>query len=167
MTVLLPPAFEMLTDLGTVTVCRLDAAIDYAAAVSASDNAALREIAAPPPVLQTKPIHQFRAFGCSDWYDGYPDTTITGPYETRTLVSAADCAALREVVEGAAAADEFLDSPEAIYRLARMARAALKTAEAALADIGDSDREPGDDLAWCERRAAQALPAVRAALGQK
>lgn len=46
-------------------------------------------------------------------------------------------------------------------------RSALKIAEAALADIGDSDRDPGDDLAWCERRAAQALPAVRAALGQK
>jgi hypothetical protein len=45
-------------------------------------------------------------------------------------------------------------------------RNALKTAEAALADIGDADREPGDDLAWCERRAAQALPAVRAALEQ-
>jgi hypothetical protein len=43
-------------------------------------------------------------------------------------------------------------------------RSALKTAEAALADIGDATREPGDDLAWCERRAAQALPAVRAAL---
>ena len=46
-------------------------------------------------------------------------------------------------------------------------RSALKIAEAALADIGDADREPGDDLAWCERRAAQALPAVRAALEQK
>jgi hypothetical protein len=43
-------------------------------------------------------------------------------------------------------------------------RSALKIAEAALADIGDATREPGDDLAWCERRAAQALPAVRAAL---
>lgn len=41
---------------------------------------------------------------------------------------------------------------------------ALASAEAALADIGDADREPGDDLAWCEARAAQALPAVRAAL---
>jgi len=40
-------------------------------------------------------------------------------------VSAADNVALREIVEGAAAADEFLDSPEAIYRLAKMARAAL------------------------------------------
>jgi hypothetical protein len=79
-------------------------------------------------------------------------------------VSTADCAALLKVVEGAAAADEFLENPEAIYRLAKMARAALKTAEAALSDIGDSDREPGDDLAWCEARAAQALPAVRAAL---
>jgi len=41
---------------------------------------------------------------------------------------------------------------------------ALILAEAALADIGDADREPGDDVAWCEARAAQALPAVRAAL---
>lgn len=46
-------------------------------------------------------------------------------------------------------------------------RAALVTAEAALSDIGDADREPGDDLAWCEARAAQALPAVRAALQQE
>ena len=75
MTVPLPPAFEMMADLGTVTVCRLDVAIDYAAAVSAADNAALREI-----------------------------------------------------VESTAAADEFLDSPEAIFRLARMARSALKEA---------------------------------------
>jgi len=45
--------------------------------------------------------------------------------EYAAAVSAADNAALREVVEGAAAADEFLENPEAIYRLARMARAAL------------------------------------------
>lgn len=43
-------------------------------------------------------------------------------------------------------------------------RHALSAAEAALADIGDADREPGDDLAWCEKRAAEALPCVRAAL---
>ena len=43
MTVPLPQSFEMMADLGTVTVCRMDAAIDYAAAVSAADNAALRE----------------------------------------------------------------------------------------------------------------------------
>lgn len=41
---------------------------------------------------------------------------------------------------------------------------ALKHAEAALADIGDADREPGDDLAWCETRAAEALPRIRAAI---
>lgn len=41
---------------------------------------------------------------------------------------------------------------------------ALETAEAALADIGDADREPGDDVAWCESRAAQALPEVRQAI---
>lgn len=44
---------------------------------------------------------------------------------------------------------------------------ALTVAEAALADIGDADREPGDDLAWCEARAARALPAVRALLPAK
>lgn len=42
--------------------------------------------------------------------------------------------------------------------------AALAIAEAALADIGDADREPGDDVAWCESRAAEALPAVRAVM---
>lgn len=41
---------------------------------------------------------------------------------------------------------------------------ALLKAEAALADIGDADREPGDDLAWCEERAAKDLPEVRSAL---
>ena len=44
------------------------------------------------------------------------------------------------------------------------AQAALEIAEAALADIGDADREPGDDVAWCEARAAKALPMVRAAI---
>ena len=43
-------------------------------------------------------------------------------------------------------------------------RAALVLAEAALSDIGDADREPSDDLAWCEARAAKDLPAIRAAL---
>lgn len=43
---------------------------------------------------------------------------------------------------------------------------ALRSAEAALADIGDADREHGDDVAWCERRAAEALPAVRAAIAK-
>ena len=41
---------------------------------------------------------------------------------------------------------------------------ALRIAEAALSDIGDADREPGDDVAWCEARAAGAIPQVRAAI---
>ena len=41
---------------------------------------------------------------------------------------------------------------------------ALELAEAGLSDIGDADREPGDDLAWCERRAAGPLPVIRAAI---
>jgi hypothetical protein len=43
---------------------------------------------------------------------------------------------------------------------------ALELAEAALADIGDAEREPGDDLAWAEARAAQDLPRIRAALAR-
>jgi hypothetical protein len=43
---------------------------------------------------------------------------------------------------------------------------ALKKAEAALSDIGDADREPEDDIAWCERRAAQDLQMIRAALAK-
>jgi hypothetical protein len=43
-------------------------------------------------------------------------------------------------------------------------RTALKLAEAALSDIGDADRESGDDVAWCERRAAEPLSIVRSAL---
>ena len=52
-------------------------------------------------------------------------------------------------------------------RLREAAQAALEAlviAEAGLADIGDADREPGDDLAWCERRAAEALEAPRKAI---
>ena len=56
------------------------------------------------------------------------------------------CAALAEQQQGAADSD--------VIR-------ALVKAEAALADIGDAEREPGDNLAWCERRAAEALPFVR------
>lgn len=41
---------------------------------------------------------------------------------------------------------------------------ALRTAEAALSDIGDAEREEGDDLAWCEGRAAKALPLIRSVL---
>lgn len=37
----------------------------------------------------------------------------------------------------------------------------LSYAEGALSDIGDADREPGDDLEWCEGRAAEALPRIR------
>jgi len=43
---------------------------------------------------------------------------------------------------------------------------ALELAEAALADIGDAEREPGDDLAWAEARAAQVLPRIRAVLAR-
>ncbi len=49
-------------------------------------------------------------------------------------------------------------------KVMRQLAEALELAEAGLADIGDADREPGDDLEWCERRAAQPLPVIRAAL---
>ena len=43
---------------------------------------------------------------------------------------------------------------------------ALELAEAALADIGDAERESGDDLAWAEARAAQDLPRIRSVLAR-
>ena len=48
--------------------------------------------------------------------------------------------------------------------LLQQALDALIIAEAGLADIGDADREPGDDLKWCEARAAQALESPRQAI---
>jgi hypothetical protein len=47
---------------------------------------------------------------------------------------------------------------------AQQALEALVIAEAGLADIGDADREQGDDVAWCEARAAAALEGPRAAI---
>lgn len=47
--------------------------------------------------------------------------------------------------------------------IAELIYAAMR-AEAALSDIGDADREEGDDVAWCERRALEAIPMLRAAL---
>lgn len=41
---------------------------------------------------------------------------------------------------------------------------ALQHAEVALADIGDAEREPGDDVKWCESRAAEVLPIIRRTL---
>lgn len=60
-------------------------------------------------------------------------------------------------------ASALLDAAERAAKL----EAVLRIAEAALADIGDATRGPGDDLAWCERRAASVLPAVRAVLPPK
>ena len=61
---------------------------------------------------------------------------------------------------------------EAMAEIAQLKQAnahlwkALSYAEAALADIGDAEREPSDDLRWCENRAAEALPKVRRSLSQ-
>lgn len=41
---------------------------------------------------------------------------------------------------------------------------ALRKAEAALSDIGDSDMEPDDDIKWFEIRAAEVIPIVRSAI---
>ena len=62
-----------------------------------------------------------------------------------------------EVVHLTAERDAALEEVERL-------RAALLIAEAALSDIGDAKRECGDTMAWCEARAAKAIPAVRAAL---
>jgi hypothetical protein len=157
MTVQLPPTFEMLFDLGTVTVCRMDAAIDYAAAVSAADNAALqKQINAAKTITEGQDerlLHHARELG---------------PLMQRAADVAGERAANAILTDECDALREHRDSTERLnLRLGTdnlVLRSALKIAEAALADIGDATREPGDDLAWCERRAARALPAVRAAL---
>ena len=56
--------------------------------------------------------------------DAEPDFSYFTAGQMRDYAAAVS-ATLRAVVEGAAAADEFLENPEAIYRLARIARAAL------------------------------------------
>ncbi|MES3022727.1 MAG: Lar family restriction alleviation protein [Pseudomonadota bacterium] len=39
--------------------------------------------------VSAAPVHQFRRWGCSDWYDGHPDHEDGGgPYEARTLFAA-------------------------------------------------------------------------------
>ena len=75
--------------------------------------------------------------------------------------------AFEEICERAVLSEKAMDALARLGReLAECSRLhkALVIAEAALADIGDADREPGDDVAWCEARAAKALPKVRAAL---
>lgn len=62
--------------------------------------------------------------------------------------------------------DETQCTPRQLVERVKELEEALKLAEAGLADIGDADREPGDDLAWCERRAAEPLPRIRAALSK-
>lgn len=66
--------------------------------------------------------------------------------------------------ELAAFRTEYVDAPKLTAERDKL-KTALKEAEAALADIGDAEREPSDNLAWCEARAAKALPTVRASLG--
>jgi chromosome segregation ATPase len=204
----------MLFDLGTVTVCRMDAAIDYAAAVSAADNAALREVvegAAAADEFKDSPgamerLAKMARAALADigdatrktgddiaWCEtqaaqaylryGQDERSIhhareLGPLMQRAADVAGERAAnaiLTEEIDGlqeqVRGLREHRDSTERLNLRLSMdnlaLRNALKTAQAALADIGDADREAGDDLEWCERRAAQALPAVRKALGQK
>lgn len=79
--------------------------------------------------------------------DGVPDIAVRAS-DAEYIEQA--CNALPELLSRLEAAERCVD--------------ALKKVEAALSDIGDADREPGDDLKWCERRAAEALPVARAAL---
>lgn len=78
---------------------------------------------------------------------------------TRTAWGCPEC--VRELRTSLATATRERD--EARISVA-MLWAAAKLAESALADIGDSDHEPTDDLAWCELRAQRTLPVVRFAL---
>ena len=66
--------------------------------------------------------------------------------------------------EGWRYADELEQERKRLHSVNAQLLEALELAEAGLADIGDADREPGDDLEWCERRAAKPLPVIRAAI---
>jgi DNA repair exonuclease SbcCD ATPase subunit len=115
------------------------------------------------------------------------DRALTAMYQRVDVITRERDEALALNAKWAEKAETWTVSPEAAQRLRRYRdlaqqvaevqnkrdealvsvdtlRAAIKTAEAALADIGDSDHEPSDDLAWCELRAQRALPVVRFAL---
>ena len=88
--------------------------------------------------------------------------------EVRALAPVAWCGAAST---HGASSSQSIDAAEAranahLIAAAPDLLAALRSAEAALSDIGDADREPGDDVAWCEARAAEALPLVRAAIAK-
>lgn len=72
----------------------------------------------------------------------------------------------RLIAEAGTVFHETALSPRQILEQRDELLVALKLAEAGLADIGDADREPGDDLAWCERRAAEPLQFIRAAIAK-
>lgn len=96
--------------------------------------------------------------------NGYNRASV-GAGPGRALVLQSDASAWRQAATLRAQmvadqADEIASLQAHIDALA----VALECAEAALADIGDADREPGDDVKWCEQRAAEAIPEVRAAL---
>lgn len=100
----------------------------HAAAVSAADNAVLRaenealKLQAQCWKFEAKAqkatVHEsYQAITRATGEPG--DWNGANPVRARIKV-------LLEVVESAAAADQYLENPEAIFRLARMARAALE-----------------------------------------
>lgn len=104
---------------------------------TAQDRAEFEAVFGPPP------------YGC-DWNGLIYTVSITRSHTASQYVA-------QWMGWRAARASQPAGVPDAVWR-------ALATAEAALADIGDADRDPGDDVAWCEARAAEALPEVRATL---
>ena len=104
--------------------------------------------------------------------EGWNEPEPSGVANARLIAASPDLAAhLAAALDREAALIADLDASRAevdrLRSLSRSLQSALRYGEAALADIGDSEREPGDDLAWCEARAAKALPAIRAALTQE
>ena len=52
-------------------------------------------VAQPAPAV-VEPVYQYRVAHCSDWYDGFPDTTDGKTYQTRTLYAAQPAPAVVE-----------------------------------------------------------------------
>lgn len=102
----------------------------------------------------------------SDYLSVMERLDTQGVYEGVTVCRLHDEAAADLIADAGTVFNTTGLTPSQLVERVKELEEALKLAEAGLADIGDADREPGDDLAWCERRAAEPLPRIRAALSK-
>ena len=71
----------------------LDALVDMVESVTGVDqvsavNEAREAIGIVKEMMAQEPVNQYRVLNCTDWYDGFPDTSDGKHYKTRTLYAA-------------------------------------------------------------------------------